>query len=201
MLNYFCKLLLFVQDHILIWDFFPSFYILLRVFPHLSLICHFLYLLILKRLLCWLPSFCSSWHRRVSLMHACHPPLDCLSVFLTFLCFLHSFPTVVPQPVLSVLRPLLPLTFSVPLLSSCSFPLVLDAAFVAPCVTFVTLLPYFILSLCGCSVRSRRPGGRWEMVDLWFERGFKLFKNSLVLKLNTILANSNLYCFYPKWMI
>lgn len=54
------------------------------------------------------------------------------------------------------------------------FSPIINKSYVAPRVIFVTLLPSFILLLCGWSVRSRCPGGRWEKVDVWFPKGIIL---------------------------
>lgn len=79
----------------------------------------------------------------------------CSPVFLLFLSYsgssTHPFCLAPSPPPYPFLFPCSPYVYFSPIIND---------TFLAPCVIFVTLLPYFILSLCGWSIRSRCPGGR-----------------------------------------
>lgn len=152
-------ILLSMQNPTLTWDFFWSFHtsslLISSLFFPLSLIGHFVFLffsLPLDHLVCrFPPSLLWFFTSSVLLSHL-------LSFIFTCFSFLFS------SSHLFFLAPSPPYIFYSLAFLVCFSPTINDS-FIAPCVILVTLLPSFILSLSGWSIRSRCPGGRWEIAD------------------------------------
>lgn len=126
-------------------------------YPPLSLLCHFVFpffsFLPLDHLVCWFPSFlwfftpscltfvCISSSFRLSILPSFSPSFLHVHLF-----FFYSFPTLVPQPTLSVLLPLLHLTLFYSLaLPMCTFRPSLMTPFL---LHVLFLLPSFHISFC-----------------------------------------------------
>lgn len=165
-----------------------------HVFPHLwsdtlSFQSFLLSCVPLYHLMCWSPpSFCASLLFHVFFMYV----ILLSTVFSSFLIpSVYTFLSFLPyscsssHPFFLASSTLSCLFCSISLLVY-FLPIIYDC-FVAPPALVVTFHPSFNLSFCGWSIRSRCPGGRWEMVDVWFPKD--AFKICPLLNHNTTLAN------------